>query len=260
MRQRGFTLIELITVMVLLSIIAAFSTQFIVTSLDSYNTNKKNNDLLNKGRTSLEQVARYLRSAVPNSARASASGNCLELMPSVGGAFYEGQVADTNNGSSSTSSIATSPFFLGLGTAEYAVIAALDSSEIYTSGSPSSVASLATTIGNPVTSLSLDTPHRFFRNSAQQRVFVGASPIRFCVLGGNLFLFENYGFVTSAMIDGNPGGDSVLMAANVAAVGNAFIVSTGTEDRSASVDISLQFFEENTQVNLQQTVFIRNVP
>lgn len=258
--QRGFTLIELVTVIVVLSIVAAFSTQFIVTSLDSYSTNKRSNDLVNTSRAAMEQIARYLRSAVPNSARVSSSGNCLEVMPSTGGAFYEGQVPDAENGAASVSSVVTSSFSLGLGDAEHAVIGALDSSEIYTASSPSARADINSTVGNPIQSIQFDLPHRFMRNSINQRVYVGESPKRFCLAGGSLVLYENYGLITTAMDDSDPGGGRVLMANNVSAQGSAFQLSAGTEDRSASVDMSLVFSLSNTRVALQQTVLIRNVP
>jgi MSHA biogenesis protein MshO len=256
--QKGFTLIELITVIVVLSILAAFSSQFIVTSLDSYSTGKRTNDLTNKGRTALEQIARYLRSAVPNSARVSSTGNCLELMPSVAGAFYEGQVSDRENGASSTSSLTTSPFTLGLGNAQYVVIGALDSSEIYSNSA--SLVSISSTSGNPITGVSFSIPQQFVRNSIQQRVYIGDYPKRFCVSGGDLLLYENYGLVTSSMNDGNPGGTSAIIAENVTSIGDAFSLSLGTENRNASVDISLQFTEGSLQVALNQTVLIRNVP
>lgn len=258
--QSGFTLIELVSVIVILAIIAAFSTQFIVTSLDSYYAGKRSNDLVNKGRTSLEQISRYLRSSVPNSTRVSASGNCLEVMPSVGGAFYDGQVADSENGAASISNISTSPFSLRLGNAEYAIVGALDSSDIYSSSLPSALTSLSSTVGDPIETLNFDLPHRFIRNSISQRVYIGDNPVRFCVSGGDLLLYENFGLITSSLTDTNPGGVSVLMASNVEAIGSAFVVSSGAENRSASVDLSLQFSDESLQLSLQQTVHIRNVP
>jgi len=231
--------------MVVIAIVAAFSTQFIVTAVDSYSTSKSASNLVNTGRTSIEQIARYLRTAVPNSVRVSATGNCLEVMPSVGGAFYESQVADSDNGAGLTSSV---------------VIGALQNNEIYSSAVPSARVTLSSTTGSPITTLSFATPHRFNRNSINQRVFLGDQPLRFCVSGGALFLYENYGLSTASLGDGSPGGDSVLMANNVSAVGQAFTVSQSTEDRSTAVDISLNFSDGTTRVDLAQTVLVRNVP
>jgi len=260
--QRGFTLVELIAVIVVLGIVATLSTRFFVSSVDSYSDAQLKQRLLAKGRTSVEQITRYLRSAVPNSVRVSSSGLCVEMLPTVGGAFYEGQVADAQNGASATSNISVSPVTLGLGRVEHAVIGGLLPDDIYATSSPSARAQVASTSGSPVTGLTFTTPHRFIRNSINSRVFLADDPVRICLSSGELRFSESYGAIT-ALNDGTPSGaSSAIMSDGVSANGTAFALSNGTEDRNASLEISLTFSrdDESLRVPIKQIVLIRNVP
>lgn len=121
----GFTLIELITVIVVLSIVGAIGSSFLITTMNNYNDVQEKNKMINKGRLVLEQMTRQLRGAVPNSLRVSPSGNCIEFLPIVGGANYLTELPDDQNGAPEVSSVATSPFVLGLGTARHAIVGAL---------------------------------------------------------------------------------------------------------------------------------------
>lgn len=260
-RVRGFTLVELIAVIVVLGIVAVLSTQFIVSSVDSYRETQVRQKLLAKGRTSIEQMARYIRTAVPNSVRVSASGDCVEFLPTVGGAFYEGQVGDENNGAISSSLSVFPAFNLHLGSAEHAVIGALDSSEIYASVYPASRIDIATP-SEPISSINFSSPHQFFRNSINSRVFIADDPARFCINSGDLLLIDDYG-VSAALVDGNPGGgSSSIIASDVTADSTAFSVSSGTEDRNSALTMNLVFSQasESLAITLNQTVLIRNVP
>lgn len=256
---RGFTLIELIAVMVVLGIVGSLSTQFIVTAVDSYREAQLRQRLLAKGRTSIEQMTRYVRSAVPNSLRVSASGQCVEFMPTVGGAFYEEQVADAENGAPLTSNISVSPFTLGLGSAEHAIIGGLSNDEIYTISSPAARTNIDSLVVGPLATIGFELPHQFVRNSLNKRVYVADDPMRFCIASGDLVLHEAYGLVLT-LGDASPGGDTSTMATDLLADGTGFVLSASTEDRNSALDINLTFFEGSIRVSLNQTVFIRNVP
>jgi MSHA biogenesis protein MshO len=255
----GFTLIELITVMVILSIVAVMGSQFLVSSIDSYRSNQITFRLVSKGRVAIEQMTRYLRGAVPNSIRVSNSGNCIEFMPAVAGGNYLRDVADSNNGASLTSTIATAPILSGLDAADHVVIGALGSSDIYSIALPSARTDVGVLAASPYTSISLAGGHRFIRNSSRKRLFLAADPIRFCLVGADLVIYEDYGLITAALGDSNPGGVTSDLSSNVQST-EAFSLSEGSEDRSSVISIALVFSEGTYQVSLNQQVFIRNVP
>lgn len=259
-RFAGFTLIEMVAVLVILGIIAAIGSSFLVTAIDSYRTTEVRAKILARGRTSVEQLTRQLRLAVPNSLRVSASGACIEFFPLVAGGNYLDDLPDRENMAPTLSSIATSPLYLDLGTPLHVFVGALSAADIYTNVSPSARAGLASTSGTPVTTLNLSGSHRFIRNSISKRIFVADNPKRFCVSAGSLLQYHLYGVDVGPLTDASPGGTAVLMSLEVTASGSAFTLSPGSENRNAAVLISLAFSGNGEQVELNQQVLVRNVP
>lgn len=256
-RARGFTLIELITVLVLMAIIASLSTTFVVTIMDSYQETQVKTRLMSRGRVAIEQMSRLLRASVPNSIRVSSSGNCLEFLPITGAAHYLTAVADTDNGAGFNSSITTSPLINDSGDAKHAIIGALTADEIYTSGVPSARASISSTSS---TAINLTLAHQFNRNSITKRVFLADDPARLCLANGSLALLQNYGLDTAAISDNDPGGSSSTLATGVSTSTRAFALSDSTNDRNTAVTIVLTFSEGTNLVSMQQMIEVRNVP
>lgn len=100
-RNRGFTLIEAIVVIVITGIIASMVAVFIRNPVEAYMDAQRRTELTDVADTALRRMARDIRTALPNSVRTSAdaSGLCLEFIPTRIGARYR-SVADgaTGNG------------------------------------------------------------------------------------------------------------------------------------------------------------------
>lgn len=88
--MRGFTLIELVVVIVLLGIVGASFGMFIVPAVNAYHAQAQRAALVDAGESALRRMARDIRISVPNSVRAtnSADGFVLEMVPTVEGARY----------------------------------------------------------------------------------------------------------------------------------------------------------------------------
>lgn len=261
--QRGFTLVEVITVLVVVSIVAGIGTKFVVTTMHSYRDVEQRAKLIAKGRVVIEQMTRQFRGGLPNSFRVSGSGNCIEFMPIVAGANYADKLPDTENGAPVVTSISTSPFTLGLGTAEHAVVAGYSATTIYTTSNTAARVSINALAGaSPYTSLSLSSVgHRFVNNSVNQRVFIAADPKRFCLSGANLVEYSGYGLNTTAMNDSQPAGASTAIMGNTITTNStAFALSVGSEDRNTAVLISLEFMQGENTIELNHQALIRNVP
>jgi len=96
--QRGFSLIELVLVIVIVGVLAATASLFLKPAIDAYLATQRRANLSNKADTAFRKMARDIHSAVPNSIRWPGN-QCLELVPtSTGGRFR--QAADTVNGGS----------------------------------------------------------------------------------------------------------------------------------------------------------------
>ncbi len=262
-RQRhagGFTLVELIAVIVILALISVVGTQFIVTSLQSYRQTESRGQLVQRGRVTLEQMSRQLRMAVPNSVRISSSGHCVEFLPLVAVTTYQGQVPDASNGKTAVAVLATAPFTRGPGQPVHAVISPYFAGEIYTAASPSARAGISSLGAAPHSLVTLSGSARFLRNSLNNRLYVADNPQRFCVTGGQLVRYRQYGLLSGALTDAPPGGSADLMALGVSTPTSAFALFPGSEVRRAGVAMDLRFTFNDQSVALQQQVFIRNVP
>ncbi len=252
-RQSGFTLIEIITVIVILSVVSVLGVNFIGATIDSYVATVNRGQLIAKGRAALERMARQLRGAVPNSVRVN--GNCVEFLPMAGGGNYIGQLPDTANGASAVTTIDTAPHSLDFGTARYVIVGAMAANEIY-AATPVSLASLASRTADQLT---LSAAKQWQRNSGSRRFFLGDYPEAFCLNAGSLRYFAGVSSRTPFDSTGIPAGTGDMLADGVAAV-TPFTLSAGTQDLNATLSISLTFTEGSEGVELNQEVLIRNVP
>lgn len=83
-KQAGFTLVELVIVMVLTGIIAGVLATQLGPTIQSYLAVERRAALTDQADTSLRRIATEIRSAVPNSLRLHSS-QCLELVPTIDG-------------------------------------------------------------------------------------------------------------------------------------------------------------------------------
>ncbi len=253
-------MVEVVFVVVILGIVATIGSSFVVTAIDSYNIADTRNKLVQRGRLTLEQIARELRMAVPNSIRISSSNRCLEFLPIIVATNYRSNIATSENNASPKSFVNTSSYNLIWGTVSHAVIAAYNPSEVYTIASPASRVSTANISLGSHTKIDFGGAHRFLRDSQTHRIFIAADPVRFCALNNNVMRISNYGFDTGTLTDTSPVGTVDLMAQNVQPDGVAFELSPGSEDRNISVAVRLMFNSAKAQIDLQHQVLIRNVP
>jgi MSHA biogenesis protein MshO len=86
-RTGGFTLVELVLVMIVTSIIAASVAVFFKPAIDSYFDARRRAELTDTADTALRRVGREVRRAVPNSIRIP-NDQCFEMVPTKAGGLY----------------------------------------------------------------------------------------------------------------------------------------------------------------------------
>ena len=97
---KGFTLVELVMVILLLGVMATFTSQFIGIGTQIYGDASRREQLMSDARFALERLNRELRDAVPGSVRIEdAAGNpldqgaCLRFWPIATASRYLGSAA-----------------------------------------------------------------------------------------------------------------------------------------------------------------------
>ena len=96
--RRGFTLVELVVVIVITGILAAAIAVFLVPALNAYFDTKRRAELTDAADTALRRMARDVRRAVPNSIRIP-NDQCFELVPTKTGGLFR-RAADIANAGS----------------------------------------------------------------------------------------------------------------------------------------------------------------
>lgn len=97
MKTRGFTLVELVMVIMITGIIAASFTVFFRPAIDGYFDTRRRADLTDIADTALRRMSQDIRRAVPNSIRpAPGSTTCFQLVPTIAGGRYR-MASDIDN-------------------------------------------------------------------------------------------------------------------------------------------------------------------
>lgn len=256
-RATGFTLVELVMVIVLLSIVATISVQFVALSTRGALDLSARQQRALQGVVVSEQVSRELREAFPLSVRTS--GNCLEWIPLVAGTSYV--------------ELTTGPDFDMLSVAPFSGPTAADSnrvmvygygtstSALYGSSNPGPVSPVIDVIDNAASpaTIQLSAGHRFGERSPERRLFVVGPPVSLCQNGR--FLHRYSGYSASAAQPTPPAVAPEVLAAELS--GNADFKFTPATFRRAAVaqfTFTLADPQGDETTTFSQEVQLRNVP
>ncbi len=275
--QRGFTLVELVIVIVVMAILSFGTVQFILNSSEAYSDAGRRDRLGSSGRIAIEKMAREVRNALPNSARVGELGGdyCLEFIPVLAGSDYVSVPVMSASSGFPSVPFATAPVV------GRAAVYPIDGSSIYTVGvvpaviSPTLSTASAALVSTGVVSVSFDSAHQFPADSPENRWFMVDQPVSYCLVGELLFRYQNYGYSTAQRFPGSAGalalpsavtgasGQRYLLASQASAedaVNGPFRVDPATLQRNALVRFDLSFLEQGEGIRISHEVQLRNVP
>lgn len=259
-RTGGFTLVELVIVIVLLAIVATISVQFVALSTRGAIDVGSRQQRALAGVVISEQVSRALREALSPSVRTSGDDSCIEWMPIRAASNY----LNLPQGPSPDSFDAVG---LPWGrSASGRVVVYGHGSNLYNLTDPGPVSPPATMpAGSPTVTVSFDgsATHRFSTKSPEKRFYMVGDPVALCQSGRFLYRYRDYGInttVASGLPTSYPGRE--VLAANLEPNSLVFEVTPPTLQRGAVV--SFRMVLEDTQAGektaISQEVQIRNVP
>ena len=253
--HRGFTLVELVMVIVLLGLVAMISVRFVSLSTQGALDLGSRQQRALQGVVLGEQLSRQLREAFPLSLRTN--GACLEWIPLLSATNYrqltQGPGFDT---------LAVVPFnpVPPVGSRLVVYGYGSDTSDLYADTDPGPVSGPVSLVaGNSVT---LTSPHRFTQQSPERRLFAIGDPVSVCQDGRWLYRYTGYGRSTVQPVP-PVGGVREVMSANLAAPVN-FQLTPASLQRAAVVAFTLSLKDYDTGSNevttTVQEVQVRNVP
>lgn len=261
----GFTLIEMIAVIVILSILAAMGGTFVVSSTNAYQSSQTRTRLVNTGRQAIERMSRQLRIALPYSLRLTNSNQCIEFMPIASGGnylglknsddTYTGYLPDLINGGGALASFDVSPHTIDFGSAQFVSVGAMAANEVY----GVNPASRATLSSRSDTQLTLSAAKIWQRNSVNKRFYLLNTPQAFCVINNQLRFYDNQSATAVADPEVNLSSTYSLLADNVTAT-TPFALTAGSENRNTIVQITIAFAHKAESVPFTHSVMVRNVP
>lgn len=260
-RNSGFTLIEMILVIVVMGILATVTTSYLGLGARMYAESSDRDKLLSQSRFAVERMVRELRNVVPNSVRVDTSGNCIEFMPLLNAGRYVSIPV-------TPATAAVVQIFSHLPVAEwnvqandYLTIYPTEPAHIYNPALGRTVRLTGATNTNPIQFTFPSTS--FPVSSPSNRLYVFRSPVSYCVQGNQLFRYGNYVLQALQPAPGSGLANGVLMAEGLNNPSSIpyFVFDQAVLSRNSVVHLFLSFGSGfNDDLFFNQEVHIPNVP
>jgi len=220
---RGFTLVEMVTVILILGILVVGVSSFIIFGTRIFVESSSVDQVLSQSRFAVERMTRELRSALPNSVRVNTDSltyQCIEFVPIEASTTYL-TMPIIPDAAASTGIVILDNTASAIRVNQFAWIYPLVDADVYNSARQklAQVKTIAIS-GNQVT-LTFTAPTRFSEASPRQRIYFGSSPVSYCFekgASGNDLQIVRYAGYNFNTVQPNPAtmGTGVLMAQSVA--------------------------------------------
>jgi len=259
--ESGFTLMELIIVIIIMGVMALGIAGFIKLSTQTYLNVTERDELLANARFAVERLNREVRNAIPNSVRetSNTTTHCLEFVPIIASTVYtEIPVAPEV----AANTISVIPFQLPNILNPVIIVYPLNDDEIYqdhtnNTGKAFEIEDYPATSSSE---LELKQAVLFAEDSPTNRAYIFNEPVSYCINGGSLKRYAGYDFKTIQPLPLFTNGSSALMAENIDFSTSNFTVTEASLQRNAVVQIKLNFIRDGEQVIFDNAIHIINIP
>jgi len=262
--EKGFTLIELIMVIVIVGILATMTTDILTLPVKSYIDLERRTTLGDSAEMTLRRMQRDIRRALPNSIRIIPDGTAIELLHTTDGGRYRAKLASDGSGDFLDFTSADSSFDV-MGS-----LTSVPNGElvIYNLGSVSADAYAGNnraTISNSSTvdSVVLSSATQFPFQSPQQRFFVVDTPISYSCVSGELRRYDNT-IDASYSISSTPPNLASLsykLQAKADTLSCSFSYDAGTATRGGLVTLEITITDDaGESAKLIHQIHVDNLP
>ncbi len=261
--QRGFTLIEIVMVIVVMGVIAGMVAVFMKNPVDAYFASARRAALTDVADTTVRRLARDIHKALPNSIR-TPSAQCIEFIPTRTGGRYR---ADESAAALSFSAADTSFNMLGSNSAlpaDQRIVAGdvivvynlgITGADAYNQDNTATVAATPTESGSPVETSITIASKLFPLASGGNRFHVvpgNEKIVAYVCQAGNLYRTASAVFSSSCPVTG------AILARSLSSC--SFDYSGSDLQRNALVRMVIQLTDSTETVSLQHEVHVNNTP
>lgn len=272
-KTKGFTLVELVTVIIILGIVSIGISGFIKSGVQIFNDVTERDQILAESRFVVERLNRELRTALPNSARVATLGatQCLEFVPIQWATYYTRlPILPSSDTQANVVEIVDASGRFTLQSGDFAVVYPTSIADVYdTSNNKRQVIMACTDAddgncgnGDPVNHLAnLTLSNGFGDVSPASRLYIVRHSVSYCVSGRNMFRYQTS--ITPNQQVFTSGG--VLMAEHIDnrltdSAQQPFRVLNATLNRNALIQVLLAFERNEEIVNFSHDIHVPNVP
>lgn len=256
----GFTLVELVMVILLLGVMATFSSQFIGIGTQIYGDASRREQLMSDARFAMERLNRELRDAVPGSVRveddagmSGDQGTCLRFWPIATASRYLGTAVSNGLTIVEPSIFPTDKdwgIVYPLPDTSSGNLNTLDKGCVY----GSCVAGVATVESLASGALSLTVDGAFTQDSPGRRVYFANQQVLYCVRGGSLWQ------MAKPLGESLTSGETTqLMAEHIRPASHYFYREPAAFNQS-EVGVRLEFERSGERVLFNHKLELLNVP
>ncbi len=273
-KMTGFTLVELVIVIVITGIITVVVTNIITTPIDAFVDSSRRARLVDDADLALRRMARDIRRALPNSIRTTGTGQVLEILNTVDAGRYRDDPPPGNAASVLDFTQADDEFdvigelwqFAAIDTSSDALVVynlnAVGGANNAYAGDNRATLDAATTDSH----IMLATSIQFPLASPRQRFYIIDTPVTYlCDAGaGVVRRYDSYTIAASqSSVDSAAellaaGADEGLMTRYVAAC--SFTYQVGTPQRAGLALLRLELSDGGEGVVLQHQVHVHHAP
>ncbi len=263
-KERGFTLIEMVFVITILGVVSVLGGSFVVWTLEAYREGQERSLLALQSRAVIEIFTRDLRRAAPNSIRISDSGRCLEFLPVVSALAYSGSL----RGAVSPETLSTLTWLpphagaprLRSNEPRHLLVAPLGANEIYSNAQTSArirLKPMAADLGRVEPE---EHDRGFLRDAKAGRAYVAGQPIRYCLREQSLLRHSHYGLSPDDLTDTDPGGRADLVVEFIAPGNPMFALDAGTSANAPAVLFDFSLTRGTKRIHFNHKVTPRHAP
>lgn len=292
--SKGFSLIEIVVVIVVMSIISIGIVQYIINSAAGYARTANRSELSAAGRVVIDRISMELHNALPNSVRIGAvhptdnaigfaGDQCIEFMPILAATTYIDPAIRPQPRTATFTVVDFVPDQDGASGKYISIYPRTSNIYNQTFVGPNTQADIAEAsvadadTGDGINEITTTTNHRFRTSSPSMRAFLTDPPVSYCVQGDRLYKYSDYGFSSTQMkplnLDGStcaagpgmclPGTtpNRVLMTSFLDNAGiTAFDQLNANRRRNSVVQIELNFNQDGDEVLLNHEVLLHSAP